>query len=199
MAFQLAYNNTLTLDRNFFRIPAIFNSHQLVIESEDYLRLNQELVIPDVGDVYLPSTTLVNNGKSLLNLDYEYPYRLLVRARDNRSESQCEISIWYNTSQPTSSGGSSTPSTSTNSTAKTVNASATAVELLEENENRRGAIINNNSTAILLVNLASTVSPTNYTALLFSGSYYEVPYNWVGPVAGVWTEANGSASIREVF
>lgn len=199
MAFQLAYNNTLTLDRNVITIPAILTSRQIIIESDDHIRLNQELVIPEVGNVYLPETRILQSGKTLLNLDNQYSYHLLVRSRDNRTQSQAEVSVWYNTVEPASGGSNSGPSVSTNSTPKTVAASDTAVELLAANTNRRGAVINNKSTAMLFINLASNVSPTDYTALLFSGSYYELPYNWVGPVSGIWSEPVGLAAIREVF
>ncbi|MDX2239088.1 MAG: hypothetical protein NW224_00215 [Leptolyngbyaceae cyanobacterium bins.302] len=96
MAFELAYTGSLTVTRDIIRLSPLLTTYQVVIESGDFIRVNQELVIPGIGSVFLPESKLISVGKTLLNLDNQYPYRLLVRARDNRTSSQVNVSVWSN-------------------------------------------------------------------------------------------------------
>lgn len=79
-----------------------------------------------------------------------------------------------------------------------VASSATNVVLLKANSARRGATVFNDSTQTLyLLNGNASASTTNYTVQMVAGSYYEVPFNYAGPVNGIWASANGNARIVE--
>lgn len=89
-----------------------------------------------------------------------------------------------------------------NGATTTVASSATPVTLKAANANRKGLVVNNDSTSILYVLLGSgTVSATNFTyALAAKGT---VPSNLIingfsGLVTGVWSAANGSAYVTEL-
>ena len=79
--------------------------------------------------------------------------------------------------------------------------SASAVTLLAANTNRKGALIYNESTAVLYLGLCpvASVSTTNYTLQIAAGGYYELPAPvYTGELSGVWAAANGSARITEL-
>jgi hypothetical protein len=75
--------------------------------------------------------------------------------------------------------------------------SATSVTLLAANNNRKGAQIYNDSTAVLYVKFGSTASTTSFTVLMVASAYYEVPAGYVGIITGVWASATGSARVTE--
>lgn len=80
----------------------------------------------------------------------------------------------------------------------TVGSSNTNVVLLKANPARRGATVFNDSTAILYLLLADAAASTSkYTVQMVAGSYYEVPYNYAGPINGIWASVNGNARIVE--
>lgn len=78
-----------------------------------------------------------------------------------------------------------------------VAASLTSVLLLNARADRIGAIVVNNSTSRLYLDLDESATQTSYTAILEPGGYYELPYGYRGPVAGVWLAEYGEASISE--
>lgn len=91
--------------------------------------------------------------------------------------------------------------TSNAPTLSSVASSVSAVTLLAANVNRKGALIYNESTAILYLGLCpkASVSTTNYTLQIAAGGYYEVPAPIsVQEISGVWSLANGSARITEL-
>ena len=66
------------------------------------------------------------------------------------------------------------------------------------NGNRR-LLIWNDSTAVLFVNLVTTVSSaTNYTVQIAAQGTYTVPSTWTGMVRGIWAAANGFARVTEL-
>lgn len=79
----------------------------------------------------------------------------------------------------------------------TIPASTSSVVLLEAKADRKGAIVLNNSSADLFLSLGEIASPTNYSARLTPGGYYETPFNYVGPIAGIWSEAIATATVKE--
>jgi len=84
-----------------------------------------------------------------------------------------------------------------------VNSSATPVTILAANDDRRGAVITNDSTAILyLLFGAGTVSSTLYTVQLAgnaSGAVsYAVPFGFTGIITGLWASVNGAARVTEL-
>lgn len=101
------------------------------------------------------------------------------------------------TNFPTS--GSTTSSTSAPTQ---VSASATSVTILASNTSRLGATIVNNSSAIMYLLLNSgTATSSVYTVALAPlgsvGAYYEVPFNYIGAIHGVWATATGNAIVTE--
>lgn len=85
-----------------------------------------------------------------------------------------------------------------NATNSNVAGNASSVTLLAANTSRLGATIFNESTADLYIKLGSTASLTDYTVKLISSAYYEVPYNYVGRIDGIWSVATGNARIAEL-
>ncbi len=93
-------------------------------------------------------------------------------------------------------GTSPAPSTSIQTS---VASSATDVTILASNALRKGAIVYNDSTAILYLLLSSgTSSNTNYSLQLVSqGSIVLSQGDYSGVVKGIWASANGSARVTE--
>jgi hypothetical protein len=83
-------------------------------------------------------------------------------------------------------------------TSTNVASSASSVTLLAANTSRFGAMIFNDSTAVLYVKLGATASATSYTVKMDAGDYFEVPYEYTGIIDGIWASATGSARITEV-
>ena len=91
------------------------------------------------------------------------------------------------------------------STLANVASSATSVTLLAANNNRKTAIIINDSTSDLYVNLnASAASTTNYS-LFLAAKVGNTPSflaingdDYSGEIRGIWSSANGFARITEV-
>lgn len=87
-------------------------------------------------------------------------------------------------------------------TVTSVNDTASSTTLLAANDLRQGASIVNESTSILYVKCGATASATSYTIALGPagtvGSYYEVPFGYVGIIDGIWSaDASGAARITE--
>jgi hypothetical protein len=87
---------------------------------------------------------------------------------------------------------------SSTSTLTSVSASVTTVTVLALNNGRKGATIYNDAAAILYLALGSGASVTNFTAKLFSETYYEVPYEYLGIITGIWNVATGAARVTEL-
>lgn len=86
--------------------------------------------------------------------------------------------------------------TSTQVQTSIVAASSTSVSLLPARANRKGAVVINNSTAPLYLELGA-VATTDSVLVLYRGGYYEVPYGYSEAIAGVWGAAVGTATIKE--
>ncbi|MHC5914530.1 MAG: hypothetical protein ACYTXE_26835 [Nostoc sp.] len=91
-----------------------------------------------------------------------------------------------------------TDSTSGTSTPTTVASSTSNQTILAANSSRKGATIWNDSTANLFLEFGATATTSAFTAKLFAGGYYEVPFNYTGIISGVWSAANGNALVREL-
>jgi hypothetical protein len=90
--------------------------------------------------------------------------------------------------------------TSGTSTVTAVSSTPSSVSLLASNAARRGASVTNDSTATLYLILGTTASTVSYTVPLVGGAYYELPFQYTGAVAGIWsgTGGGGGARITEV-
>lgn len=69
--------------------------------------------------------------------------------------------------------------------------------ILGVNTNRKGAIVFNDSTAILRLKCAETVTPASFTVKIPSQVYWELPFTYTGAISGVWEAANGFALVTE--
>lgn len=78
-----------------------------------------------------------------------------------------------------------------------VAASATTVVVLASNAARKGAMITNDSTAILYLAFAATSSITAFSLKLFPNSAYITDTLYTGVISGIWSSANGSARVTE--
>jgi len=83
-------------------------------------------------------------------------------------------------------------------TQTSVAGSATNVTLLASNTSRKGALIYNDSTAILYVRLQATATTSNFSVKMFSDDTYEVPFGYTGIIDGIWASAAGNARITEI-
>ncbi len=72
--------------------------------------------------------------------------------------------------------------------------------ILASNTSRKGAIIYNDSTAVLYLDLSGgTAASTSYSVQLPANAYFELPgpnvYN--GAITGIWSSATGNARVTE--
>lgn len=79
-----------------------------------------------------------------------------------------------------------------------VASSASNVTLLASNASRKGAIISNDSTAILYVKFGATATATSYAYKLYPDGNLEVPFGYTGIIDGIWVSANGFARVTEM-
>ena len=82
----------------------------------------------------------------------------------------------------------------------TISQSATAVVVLDADTERQGAIILNEATVAMALELDGAPTMTSNLVILQPGGYFELPYGWKGQVQGIWASAgNGFAKVREFF
>ena len=79
-----------------------------------------------------------------------------------------------------------------------VAASLTSVTILAANAARRGATVYNDSAAEMYLKLGAVASDTSFSVDMLPGSYFEVPYNYTGELAGIWAAATGNARVTEL-
>jgi hypothetical protein len=80
--------------------------------------------------------------------------------------------------------------------------SATDVQILAANTNRRGATIYNDSSATLYLGIGTgAVTLTDYTVRVPQNSYYEVPAYYSGQIRGIWASDpnDGAARVTEMY
>lgn len=81
-----------------------------------------------------------------------------------------------------------------------VSGSASSVTLLAANSARKGAVIHNDSTAILYLKFGATASATSFTYKLNGGETWESNISplYVGVIDGIWASATGAARVTEL-
>jgi hypothetical protein len=89
---------------------------------------------------------------------------------------------------------------STVATTTQVADNAASVTLLASNAARLGAVIENDSSAVLYVKLGATASTTDYTVRMVRYAYFEVPYSYTGRIDGIWASDpnDGAARVTEL-
>ena len=85
-------------------------------------------------------------------------------------------------------------------TLSNVASSATSVTILASNASRRGAVIQNDSTAILYLKYGATASTTSFVYKLAAGDTLVIDLNqlYTGIIDGIWASANGFARVTEL-
>lgn len=78
-----------------------------------------------------------------------------------------------------------------------VDASPVSTTLLAANANRLGATFYNNSTTDLYLVLGATASTETFTIKMAAGGYYELPFHYVGAVAGIWPSASAGTGTAD--
>ena len=79
----------------------------------------------------------------------------------------------------------------------TVTAVTTSAVILAANPERKGASIRNNSSGTLSLEFGATAVAATAAVKLAAGALYEVPYDYVGVISGIWSNTNGNALVRE--
>lgn len=70
--------------------------------------------------------------------------------------------------------------------------------ILAANTDRLGATIFNDSQSRLFLKLGAVASTTSYTVRISMMGYYEVPFNYVGIIDGIWSpNVSGDARVTE--
>lgn len=146
------------------------------------------------------------------------PYTYEVFTRDESTETYlaaiCATGLTASLTLSTGTGGlaidttpaaigsvavSAMPASST-ATLANVAGSASSVTVLAANSNRKGAVIHNDSTAILYLKFGATASTTSFTYKLNGGETFEtaMPVVYTGIIDGIWASATGAARVTEL-
>lgn len=70
--------------------------------------------------------------------------------------------------------------------------------LLAPNKLRLGATVYNDSSAHLYLSFGSIATTSNFTVILISGAYYEVPFGYTGIITAIWDSSTGFARVTEL-
>jgi hypothetical protein len=101
-------------------------------------------------------------------------------------------------SVPLSRSNTIQTATSDNATTTTVGASVTSIVVLSANSSRKTATFQSASgSGLLHLKFGASASLTDYTVLLSSGDFYELPISYTGVVSGIWSSASGSVLVTE--
>ncbi len=107
------------------------------------------------------------------------------------------------TGQDESVGAQVVAFNSSSATKANVAGATSSTTLLAANVSRIGAIITNDSSAILYIDLTGgTASTTSYSIVLDGAASspfeaYEVPFGYTGLITGIWASATGNARVTE--
>lgn len=102
---------------------------------------------------------------------------------------------------PVTVASNQTPLTaSTGAKTSVASNASSSVTILAANTNRKGALIYNDSTAILYLDLSGdTASSISYSVQIGAQGYFELPPQpvYTGAITGIWASANGNARVTE--
>lgn len=81
-----------------------------------------------------------------------------------------------------------------------VASSATDVTILAANDARKGAIVYNESTAVLYLAFSNvTADATHYSVQIAAGGTFTLEAGeYIGPIKGFWASVNGAAAVTEL-
>ena len=79
-----------------------------------------------------------------------------------------------------------------------VSGATSSTTILAANNARTGALIWNDSSAILYLDLTGgTATSTSCSVKMAPDKLYEVPYYYTGLITGIWASATGAARVTE--
>jgi len=88
---------------------------------------------------------------------------------------------------------------SSTGTTTAVSAAITSAVLIAANSARKGlSIYNNSSLGTLYIIFGATASTTNFAERISPNTLWEMPLQYTGAIAGVWSAASGNAEITEL-
>jgi hypothetical protein len=183
-----------------------------------------EIVLPEIKipDVYVSSPQVTVNPTDVTIdlsrlLEALEPLRLLsdkpssaisVRLSDGKrfieamkevSKGQDKMVQVFSSAQPGLTSDEYKEIIKSTSDVTSVSGSASSVTLLAANQNRKGFMIFNDSTAILYVKLGATASTSSFTYRLTPyGIVSEPNFRYTGVIDGIWASATGSARITNL-
>lgn len=76
--------------------------------------------------------------------------------------------------------------------------STSSVTALAANASRKGAILNNDSTAVVRIALAATAATASYSYKLYPDGVMELPINYTGIITAIWEAAAGNMRVTEL-
>lgn len=76
--------------------------------------------------------------------------------------------------------------------------SLTSISIMNANQNRKGGTIYNNAGTPVFVKLGTAATTSVYTLAMQSNDYYELPFGYVGVVAGISASNAGIINVTEV-
>lgn len=76
--------------------------------------------------------------------------------------------------------------------------SITTVSVMNANQNRKGGTIYNNAGTTVLIKLGTAATTSVYTVKMVDQSYYELPFGYVGVVAGISASNAGILTVTEI-
>lgn len=183
---------------NRLRIPRPFNADCLIFKVENRGDRNSQFSV--IQSVFIQGIGYTEVGfqpiwADVLMLKFDPLYPFFIEVAPYRS-ANFTITVWEPVMPLVSSANNHSP-IATATTSTTIPAVTTSIVLLPANANRLGATIYNDSNGRLYIDFDDSVTVTNYAIKINPGDGYELPYNYVGPISGVWSGTNGNAQIRE--
>ncbi len=95
----------------------------------------------------------------------------------------------------TTSIASNSPSSSANIT--TVQASTESIQVLPENNSRKGIILYNDSNNIVYISFGSDATLESWSIKIGPFQAYENSLDYIGSISAIWATLNGSLQITE--
>lgn len=142
-------------------------------------------------------STIYKNGKYHLCIDTENQKIIITDGYSNSINLIYDSSIQANRLLVQAKVESKNP---TNTTVVRINANISNVTLLNSNENRLGASIWNDGNKKLFLKMGTNCSTTSFSVILIPNAYFEIPYNYIGQIDGVWENGvgvQGGAQVTE--
>jgi hypothetical protein len=178
----------------------LFNQSELVIrikadgrlDSWKYAATVSRFIDHPSNPTFLESWELGFDKKLICLPKLNIPYQLAINPA--KWLGNYTLSIWESMPLYTDPSGALISSTAAPTTVAAVTASAV---ILAANPDRKGASIRNNSTGTLSLEFGATAVAATAAIKLAAGALYEVPYDYVGVISGIWTNTNGNALVRE--